>query len=342
MAVVQLYARQEPSRIEKKSFSDIEKVQFNHSFGNITVTESDSQQVELEIRYFDGEDAKPVCEISSGPVLKIKTVMPENSGSSGGWNIFGLKINFSENNANRSNNKRIGIDYVIAIPRNVEMKVNLSHGHMVMGDFYGDFTGYVTFGSLNVNTFHKSPVHITSKHSNIKIEKVEVLDISNDFSHINLNTVNTLKTQSSHSKHQIDEVGTIEANCSFGRIDIDSAVECYAKLNHTSITIKNLDKKLNLKCEFAGVNIKDCSKQLESIKFVGRHSGFTIKLDADLSAEFNVDLRYGKLSVDDKYDVKYSYSEKDFNKIIKKGTIGNKTPTAKIDVSNSFANVSIK
>jgi hypothetical protein len=67
-----------------------------------------------------------------------------------------------------------------------------------------------------------------------------------------------------------------------------------------------------------------------------------VRLDPDLSADLDADLKYGNLSVDDKYNVKYSLSEKSYNRIIKKGTIGGKTPTAKIDVRNSYGNISIK
>jgi hypothetical protein len=410
MTVFQIYAQQEPSRIEKKSFSGVEEVRFEHSYGNITVIESESQQVELEIRYFDEEDAKPVCEISAETILKIKTVMPENMDDSGGWNIFGIKINYSKNNRGQKNHKRGGIDYVIAVPKNVAMNVNLRYGHLVMGDFYGDFTGDVNYGSLTANTFHKSPVNISSKYSNVKLEQVDVLNISIDYANLEAETINTLKLQAKYGKYQVKETKNVDADCSYGNIgietietlklqvkygnhkfgkidkadincsygnigietietlklqakygnyrigksekmeingsyghiNIDSVEEFDAELLYTPTNIEYLKDKLNMRCQYSNVKVSNSSKQLETVKFSGKYSGFTIGLDADLSATLNVDLKYGNLSMDDKHGAKYSFSEKDYQATVKKGIIGSETPTAKIEISNSYANVSIR
>jgi hypothetical protein len=328
VAVFQLYAQQEPSRIEKKSFPGVREIRFDQQYGNIAVTESDSQQVELEIRYFDRKDLKPSCDISAvGNVLEIKTAIPQKNN----WgNIF-------------NNNKgKLGIDYIIAVPKNVAMKVNLKYGNINMDDFYGDFTLNMSYGNLNVNVLHKSPVNISSKYSNIKIEQVDVLDLSCDYSNLNVNTINTLQIMSKYSNYRIDRVESVKAVCSYGGININSVVDFAAELRYTPTSIERLGKTLNLNCAYSDIKIDNTSQELETVRFDGRYSNLRLELNENVSAELNVDLRYGHLSVDDKFTTKYSFSETDHHRVIKKGTIGAKTPTAKINISNSYANVSIK
>jgi hypothetical protein len=310
--------------MEKKSFSGIDKVNFEHSFGNITVTESDSKQVELEIRYFDGEKIKPDCKIStSGNVLTVKTVYPKKS-------II------------RNKKNKITIDYIIAVPKNVAMKINLAYGDINMGDFYGDFTCNLDFGNLNANTFFYSQVYIKGDYSGFKIDKATALNFSGDFSNLKINTADWLDVKSGYTKYKIGKVRTIKAKCEFGNIDVDSAGEFDAKLEYTPATVENLGRKLNLGCSFSNVKIKGSSGQLESVKFSGSYSDLSLSLDPDLSADFYVNLEYGNLSIDSKYKYKYSLSVKDYEKDIKEGIIGSKTPTAKIDISGSFGKISIK
>jgi hypothetical protein len=324
LLVFQLSAQPKLSRTEKKKFSNIEEVHFEHLYGNITVAESDSKQIELEIQYFDGEKTKYACDISvSGKVLKIKTVIPPN-----------------RNHRNKSDQAQI--NYIIVVPKNVAMNVNLKYGNINMGDFYGDFKGDVDYGNLNVNTFFSSRVLISSEYSNIEIGKVDVLNLSISYGNMEINTVNLLKIQSKYTKHEIGEIKTMKANCSYGNIHIDSVLELEAELHYTPATVKNLDKKLKLKCSYSDIKINDTSKRLEIIQFDGNYSNLRLGLDLDLSADFAVDLKYGDLSVDNKYKVKYHFSETDYEKTVKKGTIGNKTPTAKIHISDSYSNVSIK
>jgi hypothetical protein len=323
ISVFRVSAQEAPSRIEKKSFPDVKEIRFEHKYGNIAVTESDAGQVELEIQYFDGKKAKPAANTAvKGNVLEIETVIPRND---------------------KPNRKKVGINYIVVVPKSVAMKVNLKYGNINMGDFHGDFTCNLHYGNLNANTFYSTPVHILSRYANVKIEEADALEISTDYANLNVNTINTLNAKSRYSKYQLGEAKIVEATCSYGNINIKSAVAFDAQLRYNPATIDNLDKKLNVQSSYSNVKINSSSKQLEAIKFNGHYANLTLKLDADLSANFNADLRYGKLSIDDKYKANYSFSETETHiSAVKKGTIGKGTPTANISISNSYANVSIK
>jgi hypothetical protein len=329
----QVYAQQEPSRIEKKSFPDVKEIRFEQEYGNITVTEADSEQVELEIHYFDDGDLKPSSDISTvNNILEIKTVRPEPRPVRKRKFIIVTSTYYSFTK----------IDYIVSVPKNVAMKVNIKYGNVTMGDFHGSFTGDFAFGKLNAGSFFKSPVKISSKYTNIEMNEVDSLDLSVSFGNVNINRVNTLDVQSKYTNYNIDNIGTVKANFSFGNINIGSVADIDAELHYAPTNIDNLGKKLNLKCSQSNVKIDNSSKHLESVKFNGSYSNFKLEIDRDLSANLDVNLKYGNLSIDDDYTVKYSFSEKDLTSFIKKGVIGNGTPTADINISTSFANVSIK
>ena len=91
----------EPTRIEKKSFSNISEIEFFHKYGNIIVQESASKQIELEIQYFDTKTQKGSTVIStSNKLLSIST-------NSTGKGYSMAKVN-----------------YIISIPRNVGLNID--------------------------------------------------------------------------------------------------------------------------------------------------------------------------------------------------------------------------
>jgi hypothetical protein len=339
MASFQLYARQEPSRIETRNFADLTAIHFDHIYGHITVTESASNQVELEIQYFDDDNVKPVCETTiSGKVLTIKTT-----------------IDFPRNSRN---NSKIGIDYIIALPKNLSMDIRLKYGNVNMGDYYGDlkcnlsysninmgdchgsFQCDIAYGNLNANTLFKSPVAITGKYSNVNIGHVDVLNLSIAYGNVGIKTMQTMTINSKYSKCKINKIDVLDANCSYGGFNIGSVIDFVAELRYTPVTIDHLEKSFKLSCAYSNIKIENSSPALQSVQFDGSYSNFRLGLDGNLSANLDVELKYGNLSVED-LEVKYSFSEKDYKQITKNGVIGNKTPTASIRIRDTYDSVKI-
>jgi hypothetical protein len=315
------------------NFSDVKGIRFEHSYGNITVTESASSQVELEIRYFDDEeeDLKAISHTSlTGTLLEIRSERPSKP--------VKKRLFYSYS----SGNNETKIDYVVAVPEDVAMHVNLKYGNMNMSDFYGNFECSMKYGNLSANTFYKSPVIISSKYSNVTLDKVDVLDISIEYGNIKANAINAFNIRSKYSNYKIGTVNTMEATCSYGNISVESVVELKASLKYSPTNIDHLDKKLDMTCGYSNIKVGATSKHLESVNFDGSYSNLGLSLDDDLSANLSVNLKYGGLLVDEKYNPKFSFSETDYKSITKKGTVGNKTPTADIRISDSYANVKIR
>jgi hypothetical protein len=162
---------------------------------------------------------------------------------------------------NVAREKKGKLNYVIAVPKNVAMITNLKHGNINMGDFYGNFTCNLDFGSLSANKFFNSPVCITGKYSNCKINEVDVLKFSADFANVNVSTSDTLNIKSKYTKYKIGKSRSVKAKCSFGDINVGSVDNFDANLEHTPTTVENLGKKLNFECSFSGININNSSKQ---------------------------------------------------------------------------------
>jgi hypothetical protein len=311
-----------PTRVEKKSFSNINEIQFDQSYGNIVVRESNSKQVELEIQYYDGKNHQSVSEIvSSGNTLSIRTVHPKNN-----------------------RNDRCWIDYIISIPRPTALTVDLKYGNMNMTDFHGDFKAQLAYSNLKAESFFCPNPTISCKYGTISMSAVEDLNIQTEYSNVAIGKIKTLKVENKYTNYAINQVQTIaaESATSYGNFKIGSANAIYLNLKYADLTIDNLETSLKTKCTYSDVKIKNVSKKLGNIDLQGSYSDMVLSLDPELSANLDINLKYGDLKVASKYTTKYSLSEKENNKVVKKGVIGNKTPTANILISNTYNNITIK
>jgi len=216
------------TRVEKKTFSGISDITVTNQFGNVTVKESSGKQVELEIRYFD-VDGKPqaACTVStSGSQLSISTN--------------------DANNGDHNNNQGSipNIDYVLAVPKNISLTVNLKFGNLTTGNMQ-KLTANTSFSTVKIDYVEQANItdkfsnytigdakYLTGdfKYSTILIQNVQSkLTIGIDYSHIELrNTsskIDKVSIKGSYSDMKLsfptDLSATLDAHVRFGNIEID-------------------------------------------------------------------------------------------------------------------------
>jgi hypothetical protein len=307
-----------PDRIEKKTFSNITKVSFKHQYGNIIVQESRSKQVELEIQYFDTDGKKAIADITSANnILTVKTV---NTGSNSG------KIN-----------------YVISVPKNMTLDVNLEHGNIVMDNYQGTFSSNLTYSNLKAGSFIKTKPMIQGRYGNVKIDNAENIAIDASYTNVKIGNVNKMELSGKYNHYKIDNVkdiinkSGISGNFKIGSIDkIDGDME------YANMVIDSLTSSFSSNCDYSNIKINNVSPRLANININGRYSDVVLTIPGNVSASFNVDLKYGNFNVDKRHAIKYTEQSGNARQVIKKGQIGSKKPTAVISISNSYADIKIK
>jgi hypothetical protein len=310
-----------PTRTEKKSFSGVSEVRFEHSYGNMVVNELDVKQVELEIRYFDGKKYKSTCELSNtGAVLSVKTVNPSNKG-----------------------NDNCRIDYIISVPRKTNLTVDLKYGNIKMSDFSGNFKAQLAYSDLKAGTLSCPNPVISCKYGDIGLDKAENLNIDTKYSDVKIKKLKTLMVENKYSGYKIGQIETIYEGSAtaYGNFNIDLANDINLRLQYSDLIVGALGKTLKTNCSYSNVIVQTTSKQLENINIQGSFSDVALSLDPDLSANLDIRLLYGGFDIAAKYNAKFTVSEKSNNRLTKKGTIGGK-PTANIVISDTYANVKIK
>jgi len=309
-----------PTRIEKKSFSNISEIEVDHKYGNIILRESNSKKIELEIQYFDSKDNKATCDISvSKNLLSVITTT--------------------------SNKNNVKINYIISIPRNTGLFINLKYGNMKIDEHRGAFAANISYGNLDAQTFSGTTPDINIKYGNMNINSAKDIKLIASYSKVNLGKVDNLKVSGKYTNYEINEIKTIDTGeeYSYGDFKIKTITSMNAKVKYADITIDNLISDLGVNVAYSDINIKNVSANLTSININGSYSDVMIILPENLSVGISTDLFFGNLIVSKKHNVIYTQQIQENNLVKKTGIIGNsKNPKATIKVSNKYADVRIR
>jgi hypothetical protein len=304
-----------PKSVENKTFANISEIEFFQKYGNIVVKESKLRDVELEIRYF-GKSTQNLVNISSKNGL--------------------LSIDSRSSNNNQ-------VDFIISVPRNVKMNVDLKYGHMKMDDFRAAFSANFAYSSFDAGSFSGAKPVIRDKYGKIAIGNLQDIDLSASYSKVKIGKADRLDLSGSYSDYVIGNAKTISVRGSSisGDFKIGSLGSIDGKFNYADMDIDNLVSGINMSCNYSDIKVNSISNSV-NINIKGNYSDVMLNIPENIGASFGVSLLYGDLIVSKKHTVTYTEQSERSNRVVKKGRIGSKNPTVSIDISNNYSDVKIK
>lgn len=316
---------QSPTLTEKKTFSKIDKIEIDHSYGNIFINETNGKEIEVEIQYFDNTEKKATVEIgTTKQLLSIHTIY--------------------ENQNDFKRNSNVRINYILSIPKNVGLTVYLKYGNLKFKDFSNPFTGNISYGNLDANDFTGIKPSLRIRYGNLTINKVDDISITTDYSNLKISHAKKIELSGKYNNYTFENVDNIVTpdGSSYNNFNIGNIKTFESDVKYGSISIDNIESDLSVVCAYTTVRVNNLSKQFKNMSIKGSYSDIIIDLNPELSVNFEVDIRYGDLIVSQKYDVKYRENTDRDNRVSKKGTIGDKTPTANFILSNTYSDIRIK
>jgi len=307
-----------PTRVEKKLFTDISEVRFSHKYGNIIIQESNSKQVDLEIQYFDKGNIKGSCTVNTtGKTLSVAT------DKSGG----GAKIN-----------------YIISLPKNTSVDINLTYGTVKVGRHEGAFKAGLSYSDLSAQAFSKSKATFNLKYSDLKIDEAEDISVSGSYSDVKIKRAKNMDVKGMYTDYKVDDVVSFSTSGSpaYGDIRLGTVSSVNVDTKYSDININNLVSDLTARTAYGDITIRSVSPKLKNITVNASYADVTLGIPDGMSVAFDADLTYGDLSISKNHNVKYTENKETNTKSVKIGQIGSGKAAATIKVKNMYADVQIK
>jgi hypothetical protein len=274
--------------------------------------------VELKIQYFDADGKKAVASTSTtGNTLTVNTLDAS----------FNVRIN-----------------YIISIPKNTAMNVDLKYANIAMSNFQGAFSSNLMYSNLKADSFVNSKPVVTGKYSNVTTNEVSDIVIEASYTNVKIDKVNKMELSGKYNNYVIANVKDIVADKSgaSGTFHIGSIDNISGDIKYANIIINRLMSSCAISCAYSRINIKSVSPKLAKVDIEGSYSDITLNWPSDVSASFNVDIKYGKFNIDKKHTVRYTEQTDGSNQVLRRGQIGLKKPTAAINISNAYGDVKFR
>lgn len=305
------------TRTEKRSFTNVSEIVLNHQYGDVVMRESNSDRVDLEIQYFDSDKGKASCDISSsGKQLTIKTNKPPQNTS---------------------------ITYIISIPRNTALNVTLKYGNMKVNRHEGTFIANMEYSDFSVQSFVNNSPKIVFKYGKLKIDEAKDMAISASYSDVQVLKSEKITFSGNYNDCKFESVNSMAVTSSYSDFKIGTVINMNLNMTYGDFKISSGVSTLSATVGFTDVNISAAeSPKLSGLNIQGNYSDISLALPAGTSANFDVNLNFGDLNIAKRHTVNYTVQQNDDNKTVRKGKIGTGNPTAKIVISNNYADVKIK
>ncbi|NDV95619.1 hypothetical protein D0T84_11950 [Dysgonomonas sp. 521] len=305
-----------PKQIDNKKFSNISGIDFSHQYGNIVIRESKSKNVELEIQYF-GDYIQKSAVVSSVKDGQL-TIRSKSSGAN-------------------------PINFIVNIPRNTKLNINLRYGKVKMNNFQSQFTADLSYSTLDAEEFSAIKPVIKDRYGKVTIDKLQDIDLSASYSKVRIGKVNRLDVSGAYSDFVVDDVRTISTGqkSMSGEFKVGTLGDMDGKFNYADISVDKLQSGMRISCNYSDIKIKSFS-QKSSVSVKGNYSDVVLNIPDNMSASFDIQLGQGDLDVSNKHKVKYSEQSSTSSRMVKKGRIGSKTPTITIGISGNYGDVKIR
>lgn len=306
-------------------------INIDNSYGNIFVTTWNEDKIEIEVLIkVSGDSEKWVNQklnaidvsfIALKSMVTAKTVF-ENSISN-----------------NNGRNNSFEINYTVKIPKNGPVILNNKYGNISTTNLFSTTDINCKYGKINLANLNGSfnKIHIdyclestidylknglvTSKYSELRIDRVVKIDLISDYSEIEIGDGGDIKYNNIYGSIKIHKVNTLDANG-----------------NYLSIDIGSITNQLKLSTKYSNLSIDAIQSKADRIAIAAEYTVVNIGFDSNYVFDFDVSVKFA----DFKYDNELNVSSKEETNYIKRVSgYFKKKGENKITVTSEYGNVKL-
>lgn len=180
------------------------------------------------------------------------------------------------------------IDYTVYYPAENDLKIENKFGNIYTTEHSGKVDISLSNGNMKAHTL-KGPTRIKLDFGSASIEQITNAIISLGYAEFNLDRAGELNIDSRSSKLFIHTTDKIHLNSRRDRFNIKKTGEISGDLFFSSLTLDQVNTKINLKSNYGDIKVLGISGQFQRMDFSSQYSDITLYLDDEHL--FDLDLR---------------------------------------------------
>ena len=243
---------------------------------------------------------------------------------------------------NNCKNCGITINYTINVPASAKLNLTNKYGNIQLDETTQPFRADVKYGNLYAAALKGTDNEITIKYGNVELSESEKLSLNIGYGNARMDKMTSLNLISAYSKFNIGTVGSIEMTSKYDRFTIKSIDSFVLSSAYTDFSIDYLGKRFNASSlKYCKVKIADVAQDFSSILIEAAYTNIRIGLDNHYSFMADLYTRYGSIRLNGikLSDVTLDDDDSRYSKTIR-GRVGKQEhPSAKVNISNSYADI---
>lgn len=276
--VSNVYCQKQLKEIKKEfqvSKGDI--LEIENKFGDIDIMQWEKPIISVSIRLNAeaGSDAEAMSIIENmeiefakeGSVIYAHTILDDESGNSG--------------------NKEFSINYVINVPKWMNLNLTNKYGNIHIDDISGLVNIDIKHGNLRVNSLDRGSLdplnQLALAYSDAYIENAGSLELSLSFSKFEAEDAQKIVLDSKYSGVKIGNCNTFEADSKYDNFKFEKIRNCNGIMQYSNLFITDFYGKFDLESNYTGVKIDQVLPSFESIKIENTRGTYKIGINEETS-----------------------------------------------------------
>lgn len=286
---------------------DDTEIEVINKYGDITIENWDQDSVKIIVE----------CKVTSNKEAKLNKTYEAISfdfkaneyyvlastefvGSGSFWSdVSDIASNLFSGGTNTS------IDYIIYVPDDIKLKLELKYGNIYMANHSGDIKINLSNGNLKAHSLTGN-TNMEVVFSDLTINKITSGDIKINYGSLILEYADNLKISGQSSEYEIYEVKKLLVDSKRDKIAIDDVESLSGESYFSHVVIDNLFGEVDLKTKYGSFKIKEIKENTKSIAL--NNSNTTVNINLDSNNSYNIDI-----TSDEKAEITYSTGLGDFN-----------------------------
>ncbi|BDX39544.1 hypothetical protein CYCD_28990 [Tenuifilaceae bacterium CYCD] len=240
-------------------------------------------------------------------------------------------------------NDEMSIDYMIKMPKNIEVELNNKYGDIFINELSGKVIVNLKYGNIRVNKLERGDAEnlntLVIGYGNANLGDVNWLKVEIKYGNLKIDQARAIVLLSKYSKINVDKVNSVVVDSKYDNYVLGPISNIIGESGYTTFNIAGLSKKLNLTCKYGDVKIKSVADNFESIVFNGAYTGLKAGVSNNASYNIDAEVAYGDVKINDTKG-KVSRIEGNTSTEIN-GVIGAESATSKIYVRSKYGNVTL-
>lgn len=319
-------------------------VGIDNSFGNVTITTWDKNNVSFEITVeVSGNDKEEVEERLRSIDVDFTndntsvTARTDSEGyqksRSSFWSLF--------TSGNNNDNQNIKIDYIVKMPITASLDLSNDYGAVIIDRLEGRADISCDFGRLDIGQLlHGDNLLKFDYTNNSSIDYMKSGTIKADFSDFTLHGTDKLDFNGDYTKAKFQKARYLDFNSDFSTITIDESERINGRGDYSTLRLGKISVSVDLNTNFGTIKIEELGPNFKSAAVRSDYTGISIGYHKDASFRFDIEADYAGINLSD--DLTVTRSEKDTTEKRKSGYHLDESSKSYIEIKTEFGGATLK